>query len=222
MKFAVPSIISGLVTALYNIVDQIFIGQGVGMLGNAATNVAFPLTTLCTALTLLLGVGTAANFSLNLGARQKEKAEQIAGNGIFYLLATGLILFLIVFFFLSPLLHLFGASSDVYPLALTYTRITNFGIPFLLFSVGLSNFIRADGSPTYSMLCTLSGALLNTVLDPLFIFTFHMGIAGAALATVIGQIVSFPHKKCGLEAELFPAKPQPVKGNPGLRALSFF
>ena len=190
VKFAVPSIISGLVTALYNIVDQIFIGQGVGMLGNAATNVAFPLTTLCTALTLLLGVGTAANFSLNLGAGQKEKAEQIAGNGIFYLLATGLILFLIVFFFLSPLLHLFGASSDVYPLALTYTRITNFGIPFLLFSVGLSNFIRADGSPTYSMLCTLSGALLNTVLDPLFIFTFHMGIAGAALATVIGQIVS--------------------------------
>lgn len=190
VKFAVPSIISGLVSALYNIVDQIFIGQGVGILGNAATNVAFPLTTLCTALTLLLGVGTAANFSLNLGAGQKEKAQQVAGNGIFYLLSTGLCLSLAVFLFLRPLLHFFGASEQVYPLALTYTRITTWGIPFLLFSVGLSNLIRADGSPTYSMLCTLSGALLNTVLDPLFIFRFEMGIAGAALATVIGQIVS--------------------------------
>ncbi|MCI8852957.1 MAG: MATE family efflux transporter [Lachnospiraceae bacterium] len=190
VKFAIPSIISGLVSALYNIVDQIFIGQGVGILGNAATNVAFPLTTLCTALTLLLGVGTAANFSLNLGAGQKDKARQVAGNGIFYLTATGISLALLVFLFLRPLLHVFGASEQVYPLALTYTRITTWGIPFLLFSVGLSNFIRADGSPTYSMLCTLSGALLNTILDPLFIFHFEMGIAGAAWATIIGQILS--------------------------------
>ncbi len=188
LKFAIPSIISGLVTALYNIVDQIFIGQGVGILGNAATNVAFPLTSLCNALTLLLGVGTAANFSLHLGAGRKEKAEQVAGNGIFFLVSTGLVLSLLVAMFLGPLMHLFGASDQVYPLALTYTRITNFGIPFLLFAVGLSNFIRADGSPTYSMLCTLSGAILNTILDPIFIH--YMGIAGAALATVIGQIVS--------------------------------
>lgn len=190
VKFAVPSIVSGLVSALYNIVDQIFIGQGVGILGNAATNVAFPLNTLCTALTLLLGVGTAANFSLNLGAGRKEKAEQVAGNGIFYLIATGVILSLLVFLFLEPLLYLFGASEQIYPLALTYTRITTFGIPFLLFSVGISNFIRADGSPAYSMICTLSGAILNTILDPIFIFSFEMGIAGAALATVISQIVS--------------------------------
>lgn len=190
LKFAIPSIVSGLVSALYNIVDQIFIGQGVGILGNAATNAAFPLTTFCAALTLLLGVGTAANFNLNQGAGKKEKAELAVGNGIIYLVITGVALALLVSIFLEPVLYLFGASDQVYPLALTYTRITAIGIPFLLFSVGVSNFIRADGSPTYSMVCTLFGAVLNTILDPIFIFKFEMGIAGAAIATVISQMVS--------------------------------
>ena len=191
LKFAIPSIISGLVNALYNIVDQIFIGQGVGVMGNAATNVAFPLTTLCTALALLYGVGSASNFSLYLGARKKDEAGKFAGNGVFLMLTSGLVLAIIVNIFLNPLMKSFGASEQVLPLALTYTRITSLGIPFMIFTVGFSTLIRSDGSPTYSMFCTLIGAILNTILDPIFIFVFDMGIAGAAWATVIGQFVSF-------------------------------
>lgn len=190
LKFAIPSIISGLVSALYNIVDQIFIGQKIGIVGNAATNVAFPLTILCTALALLLGVGAAANFNLNLGAGRKEHAARFAANGITLMALSGIILAVVVNIFLEPLMAIFGASGEVLPYALTYTSITSIGIPFLIFSIGSSNIIRADGSPTYSMLCTLAGALLNTVLDPIFMFVFDMGIEGAALATVISQIVS--------------------------------
>lgn len=190
LKFAIPSVISGLVSALYNIVDQIFIGQKIGIVGNAATNVAFPLTILCTALALLLGVGAAANFNLNLGAGRKEHAARFAGNGVTLMVACGIILAIIVNIFLEPLIRLFGASGDVLPYALTYTGITSLGIPFLIFSTGCSNIIRADGSPTYSMLCTLAGALLNTILDPILMFGLDMGIEGAAIATVISQIVS--------------------------------
>lgn len=191
LKFAIPSIISGLVNALYNIVDQIFIGQGVGVMGNAATNVAFPITTLCTALALLYGVGSCSNFSLNLGAKKKDEAAKFAGNGVFLMLVSGLALAIIINIFLNPLMKAFGASEQVLPLALTYTRITSLGIPFMIFTVGFSTLIRSDGSPTYSMFCTLIGAILNIILDPLFIFKFNMGISGAAWATVIGQFVSF-------------------------------
>ncbi len=191
LKFAIPSIISGLVNALYNIVDQIFIGQGVGVMGNAATNVAFPITTLCTALALLYGVGSCSNFSLNLGAKKKDEAAKFAGNGVFLMLVSGLALAIIINIFLNPLMKAFGASEQVLPLALTYTKITSLGIPFMIFTVGFSTLIRSDGSPTYSMFCTLIGAILNIILDPLFIFKFNMGISGAAWATVIGQFVSF-------------------------------
>lgn len=190
LKFAIPSIISGLVSALYNIVDQIFIGQSIGVVGNAATNVAFPLSILCTSLALLLGVGAASNFNLTLGAGDKEKAGRFAANGISLMGISGIILAVLVNLFLEPLIRAFGASGEVLPYALTYTGITSFGIPFLIFSIGCSSIIRADGSPTYSMMCTLVGAILNTILDPIFMFVFDMGIAGAALATVISQIVS--------------------------------
>ena len=189
-KFATPSIISFLVSALYNIVDQIFIGQGVGMLGNAATNIAFPLNTICTALALLLGIGGASNFNLRMGQKKEEEAAYIVGNSVISMVISGVTLSLLVIIFLNPLLHLFGATKDIMPYALTYTRITAFGIPFLIFSIGCSNLIRSDGSPTYAMLSTLSGAILNTILDPIFIFVFDLGMAGAAYATVIGQILS--------------------------------
>ena len=189
-KFATPSIISFLVSALYNIVDQIFIGQGVGMLGNAATNIAFPLNTICTALALLLGIGGASNFNLRMGQKKEEEAAYIVGNSVISMVISGVTLSLLVIIFLNPLLHLFGATKDIMPYALTYTRITSFGIPFLIFSIGCSNLIRSDGSPTYAMLSTLSGAILNTILDPIFIFVFDLGMAGAAYATVIGQILS--------------------------------
>lgn len=189
-KFAVPAIISMLVSAMYNIVDQIFIGQGVGMLGNAATNVAFPVTTIATALALLLGIGGASNYNLEMGAGHEKKASSIAGTALSSLVILGTILAIIVLVFLQPLLSLFGATKDVMPYAVDYLGITAVGLPFYVLSVGGNHLVRADRSPTYSMTCVLAGAIINTILDPLFIFGFGWGIKGAAWATVIGQIVS--------------------------------
>jgi len=190
IKFAIPAMISFLVNALYNIVDQIFIGQGVGMYGNAATNVAFPFNTICTALALLIGIGAASNFNLRLGAGKREQAGQVAGAGIFLLAVCGTALGIIIIIFLKPLLYVFGTTDNVYPYALAYTRIVTVGYPLIIFTIGGGQLIRADGSPTYSMICVMSGAILNIGLDALFVFGFRMGIAGAALATVIGQSVS--------------------------------
>ncbi len=190
IRFAIPAIISMLVGALYNIVDQIFIGQSVGMLGNAATNVAFPLTTISTAIALLIGVGSSSNFNLKLGAGEREAAGHIAGNGIGLLLIFGLILSIVVRIFLEPLIVAFGATAEVFDYAMTYTSITSIGIPFLVFSTGASTLIRADGSPAYAMLSVMVGAVLNIILDYIFIFQFNMGMAGAAWATVIGQVAS--------------------------------
>ncbi len=190
MKFAIPSIIAMLVSSLYNIVDQFFIGRSVGMLGNAATNVAFPLTIICTALALLCGIGGAANFNLALGRRRKEKAVSFAGGAISMMLLAGIALTIVVVLFLKPMMIMFGATDRVLDYALTYTGITSLGFPFLIVTTGGSNLIRADGSPKYSMFCTLTGAIINMILDPLFMFGLNMGIAGAAWATIIGQIVS--------------------------------
>lgn len=189
-KFAIPSIIAMLVSALYNIVDQIFIGRYVGMLGNAATNVAFPLNTICVAIALLCGIGGAANFNLSLGRGDKDKAQKYAGNTISLIVILGISLFVIVTIFLKPLMVAFGATDKVLDYALTYTGITSIGFIFLILTTGGSNLIRADGSPTYSMICTLIGAVINTVLDAIFVTQLNMGIAGAAWATVIGQLVS--------------------------------
>lgn len=189
-KFAIPAIISMLVSSLYNIVDQIFIGQGVGMLGNAATNIAFPISIICTATALLLGIGSASNFNLKSGAGESEEASKIVGTGLAMLVICGVIIAVVVLFFLDPLLQLFGVTPDVLPYAQDYTGITAFGIPFLILTTGGNHLIRADRSPTYSMACMLTGAIINTILDPLFIFGFHWGIKGAAWATIIGQIIS--------------------------------
>lgn len=189
--YAIPSIIAMVVSSLYNIVDQIFIGQGVGYLGNAATNVAFPLTTICLAIALLIGVGAASRFSLELGAGQKENAAISVGNAFSMMVVSGIFYVIIVEIFLIPLLTIFGATPDVLPYAESYTRITVAGVPLLIITNGMSSLARADGSPKYSMSCMLIGAVINTILDPLFIFVFNMGVAGAAWATVIGQFFSF-------------------------------
>lgn len=189
-KFSIPAIIGGIINAAYNIVDQIFIGQSVGMLGNAATNVAFPIVTTSNSLALLFAVGSASCFSLELGRKQKDTAMQLYGNGLSFLLICGIALSAIVIAFLEPLLIIFGATEEVLPYALTYTGITAFGIPFSILSMGSSHLIRADGSPTYAMIATAFGAILNCFLDPLLIFVFDLGIAGAAYATVTGQIIS--------------------------------
>lgn len=189
-KFTIPAIISMLVSSLYNIVDQIFIGQGVGMLGNAATNIAFPVSIICTATALLLGIGGASNFNLRSGEGNTEEAKKVAGCSLSMLVICGVIIMLVLLLFLNPLLHLFGATEDVFPYARDYTRIIAFGSPFLVLTTGGNHLIRADRSPTFSMSSMLVGAIINTVLDPLFIFGFGWGITGAAWATVIGQVVS--------------------------------
>lgn len=190
-RFAIPSVIAMLVSALYNMVDQLFIGHSIGVLGNAATNVAFPLSMVCTSIGLLCGIGGAANFNLCMGRKDPEHAKSYVGSAISMLAILGVILCVAVQLFLRPMMLLFGATSDVIDYACTYTRITSIGFPFLIVTIGGSNLIRADGSPKFSMLCNLVGAIVNTILDPLFIFVFHMGMAGAALATITGQILSF-------------------------------
>ncbi|HZJ57070.1 MAG TPA: MATE family efflux transporter [Clostridia bacterium] len=190
-KYAIPSIVAMLVGALYNIVDQFFIGQKIGELGNAATNVAFPLSTACVAIALLLGVGGAAAFNLTMGEGDKEKAVYYIGNATVMLFILGLALSIITQIFLTPMLKFFGSPDNVLGYARVYTRITSLGFPFLIVSNGGGHLIRADGSPSYAMFANLLGAVINTVLDPIFIFVFNMDMAGAALATVIGQIFSF-------------------------------
>lgn len=188
--FAIPSVIANLVSALYNIVDQIFIGQGVGYLGNAATNIAFPITTICLSVGLLIGIGASANFNLELGRGNKEEAKATAGTAFGSLVIAGIIICILIRIFLEPLMILFGANETTLPMTMTYAGITSIGIPFFLLSTGGNTLIRADGNAKYSMIVMVVGAILNTILDPLFIFVFDFGIAGAAWATVISQIVS--------------------------------
>lgn len=192
-KFAIPSIIAMIVSSLYNIVDQIFIGQGVGMLGNAATNVAFPLTTISLAISLLIGIGSASLFSLSLGKKDGETASKCVGTAVWMSVILGSVYATIVEIFLSPLLNAFGATEETFVYAKEYVSITAIGMPFLIFTNALSNLIRADGNPRYSMACMVVGAIVNTILDPVFIFVLDMGVAGAAIATVISQIIS-----CGM------------------------
>ena len=189
-QFAVPSIIAMLDGALYNIVDQIFIGQSIGELGNAATNVAFPLATSCVATALLFGIGAASAFNLTLGRGDKESSLYYIGNAAVLLFGGGLALCIATQLFLTPMLIFFGSPDNILGYAQEYVKITSMGFPFLILSNGGAHLVRADGSPRYSMMCNLTGAIINTILDPLFIFGFDMGMTGAALATITGQIVS--------------------------------
>lgn len=195
IRFAVPSIVAMLVTSLYNIVDQYFIGQSVGELGNAATNISFPLTLLCTAIALMFGIGGAANFNIHMGKAQidpaqKEKAPYYIGRSMFMLVLLGILLSVITLVFLDRLLVLFGSPENVLPYAKTYTGVTAWGFPFVIFATGSANLIRADGRPKSAMMCNVIGAAVNTVLDAWFVFGMGLGMAGAAWATVIGQICS--------------------------------
>ena len=189
-SLAIPAIIANLVNALYNVVDQIFIGQGIGYLGNAATNIAFPITTMCLAIGLTLGIGGASNFNLELGKGYPEKSKHTAGTAASTLIIIGIILCITVRIFLEPLMIGFGATDKILEYSIEYTGITSYGIPFLLFSIGVNPLVRADGNAKYSMIAIVIGAILNTILDPLFMFVYNLGIAGAAWATVISQIIS--------------------------------
>ena len=191
ISFAIPCVISMLINSVYNIVDQIFIGKGVGTLGNAATNVIFPLVIIFNAVAGLIGNGAAANLSLKLGEGKKEEGGKIVGNAVTVSIIFSIILSVIAYFFLPKLVYMFGCTENVYQYAVDYGKIIILGAPFMIIYSALSQLIRADGSPKYSMVLLVVGAILNIILDPIFIFTFNMGVKGGAIATVIGQIVSF-------------------------------
>ncbi|MCD8192020.1 MAG: MATE family efflux transporter [Oscillospiraceae bacterium] len=188
LRFSIPSIISMVVNALYNIVDQIFIGQGVGYLGNGATNVIMPLTVIVIAAAMLAGDGAAAYLSLKLGQGDAQSAAKGVGNAVTMTIAAGIILCILFQIFLRPLCLLFGATEDILPYAMDYGRIIAWGVVFSAIDSALAGIIRADGSPRYSMAGLLIGCFTNIILDPVFIFVCHWGVKGAALSTILGQI----------------------------------
>lgn len=190
-KFSIPCIISLLVNSLYNIVDQIFIGWGVGYLGNGATNVVFPLTMIGLAFSLMLGDGASAYLSLKLGEKKKDEAAKGVGNGIMIAIIISIIFCVITLLFLPQLLNIFGCTDALRDYATSYGRIIAIGLPFMMIGTMLNSIIRADGSPKYSMASMVAGAVLNTILDPIFIFVFKMGVEGAAIATIISQFITF-------------------------------
>lgn len=189
---AIPLILAQLVQLLYNVVDRIYIGHlpGADSLALTGVGLVFPLTTLIMAFTYLFGTGGTPLFSIARGAKQEERAEKILGNTFTLLLCTSVILFVLCYTFRRPVLYLFGASDDSYVYADAYLRIYLFGTAFSMSATGLNGFINAQGFPRMGMLTTLIGAVLNLILDPVFIFGLHMGVSGAALATVLSQTVS--------------------------------
>ena len=190
-KFAVPCIISLLVNSLYNIVDQVFIGWGVGYLGNGATNVVFPLTMVCLAFALMFGDGGAAYLSLKLGEKKQKEAAKGVGNAITISVIVSILICVGYLIFLPQLLNLFGCTDNLREYALSYGGIIVLGLPFMMIGSTLNSIIRADGNPKYAMTSMVAGAILNIILDPIFIFPLNMGVQGAAIATVISQIVTF-------------------------------
>ncbi len=194
-KFAVPCVISMIVAALYNIVDQIFIGWSkASFFGNAATNIVYPFTVIALAFALLIGDGSAALFNLSLGAKNKEKASKSVGNGLILLIIISIVVTILGLVFDEQILRIFGGNPkevECYQYAKDYLRIICYGLPFYIIGQGLNASIRSDGSPKYAMVATVVGAVTNIILDPIFIFGLKLGVKGAALATIIGQIFTF-------------------------------
>jgi putative MATE family efflux protein len=190
VMFSVPSVISLVLNALYNMVDQIFIGNGVGYLGNGATNVIFPLTQLAIAIGLLIGDGTASYMNLKLGEGKREDAEKGMAAGLTALVISGVTLSILLTAFLQPLCRLFGATDDIMPYALDYGYIIVAGTIFNIFPCGAMSIVRGNGGPKTAMLSMLTGFTVNMIGDPLTIYGFHWGVKGAAIATVLGQAAS--------------------------------
>lgn len=215
LKFSIPAITGMVVNALYNVVDRIFIGQGVGRMGIAGLTVAFPLMTVMMALAMLIGLGATALISIRLGEQRKTEAELILGNAMICLIGIALTVTTLGLIFLDPLLRLFGASPEVLPFARAYMRIILLGEVFMSIGFGMNHFIRAEGNPKIAMLTMLLGAITNTILDPIFIFVFDWGVEGAAWATIVSQFFSaawvlsyFLRKKSHLRIQLKNLKPK--------------
>lgn len=193
-KYAVPCIISLLVAALYNIVDQIFIANAdyLGSTGNAANTVVFPLTVVALAVAVMIGDGCCAFVSISLGAGEKENAHRGIGSAIVLCLLLSAVITALYLIFRDPILTMFGGkiNEETFVQSKEYFLYITIGIPFYMFGQAMNPIIRSDGSPKFAMVSTLAGAALNMILDPVFIFAFHWGMMGAAVATVIGQVLT--------------------------------
>ena len=193
-KYAVPCVISLLVGALYNIVDQIFIANAsyLGSYGNAANTVVFPLTVVALAIAVLVGDGCCAFVSICLGRGELQKARRSVGNAVILAVVASLALIAVYLIFADAIIAMFGGTvnADTFRYAQEYFFYISLGIPFYMFGQAMNPIIRADGNPRFAMVSTLAGAVINIILDPVFIFGFHMGVRGAAVATVISQAVS--------------------------------
>lgn len=189
-KFSLPAITGMVVNAFYNVIDSIFVGRGVGEIGLTAVTLAFPVMIVLMGFGMLVGVGAAAVVSLRMGEKKEKEAEKILGNAFTLSMILSLILTFSILLFLDPVLILLGAEPDVLPYARDFTRIIVLGSIFMYVGFGLNNIVRAEGNPRMAMSTTLISAGLNILLNPLFIFTFHLGIGGSALATVVSQAVS--------------------------------
>jgi len=192
MKFSIPAIVGMVVNALYNIVDRMFIGRSSDLAskGLEAITITLPITFILMAIAILFGVGGSTLFSIRLGEKKQDEAEKVLGHGVLLLIISGLIFMFLGQAFLLPLLSVFGAKEEIMPYAVEYMRIIFFGAVFQILGMGLNNFIRADGSPNYAMVSMFLGAGINIVLDYVFIFIFKMGMAGAALATILAQLAA--------------------------------
>ncbi len=192
IKFSVPAIIGMIINALYNVVDRIFIGNApdLGSDGLAGITIGFPIMIILLSIGLLFGVGGATLFSIKLGQGKHEEAGQVLGNAFSLLVISGTLFLILGQIFLAPLLTIFGASATVLPYATEYMRVIFFGAIFQVLSIGMNNFLRADGKPKLAMITMFVGAGINILLDPVFIFVFKMGMTGAALATIISQAIS--------------------------------
>lgn len=187
LRYSLPTALTLMVNYIYNIADQVFVGQGVGITGMAATNIAFPLIILINAVALLLGDGCAANISLCLGRKEQRRADETFSHMLTLLFFSGILMSLLCLIFAPWIVRIFGATDTAYKEALVYMRIIVLGVPFQILCPAFTAIIRADGTPKYAMKCMVIGAVVNLILDPIFIFLFDMGVAGAGITTVIGQ-----------------------------------
>lgn len=190
LKFSIPAITGMLVNALYNIVDRIFVGNGVDALAISGITIAFPIMNIIMAFGMLVGIGTSSLISIRLGQKNKEEAEQILGNAFILTIIISLIITVFGLLFLDKILVMFGAKDLVFEFSRDYTKIILIGVIFQNLAFSLNHSIRASGSPKIAMLSMLIGAIMNTILDPLFIYVFHLGVKGAAIATIMSQAVS--------------------------------
>ncbi|MCR3923181.1 MAG: MATE family efflux transporter, partial [Firmicutes bacterium] len=190
LKFSGPAVAAMMVMSIYNIVDRIYIGRSVGTLGIGGIAIGYPLMMIKGALAMLIAIGAASMISIRLGEKKNDEAEKILGHGFTLLVGFALFTAALSLIFLTPLMRLFGASENILPYATAYMRIILIGNVFHMLGFGANNFIRAEGNPRIAMYSTLIGAVLNIILDPIFIFVFKMGVSGAALATIISQSAS--------------------------------